>query len=260
MNNGPILKIEEVSLSFGGVQALKKVSMEVREDEIVAIIGPNGAGKTSLLNCISGFYRPQSGKIYFEGQDFSQLSTDMRAKLGVGRTFQNIELFLGLTVVDNLMAARHVKYRSNFLSNAVFFGPTQKEEIKHRKTVEEIIDFLKLEKVRKQVTANLSYGQKKRIELGRALAMEPGILLLDEPTAGMNTEEKEDMARFILDISDLNKIPIVLVEHDMGIVMDIADRIAVLDFGSKIAEGIPDEIKLNPKVIEAYLGNFEGRK
>jgi len=224
---------------------------------VLAIIGPNGAGKTSILNCINGFYRPQRGEIIFEDQRIRHLPPHQIARLGIGRTFQNIELFTGLSVLDNLMAARHIHLKRGALAGAFYFGPARREEIRHREVVEDIIDLLEMEPVRKKLVGLLPYGLRKRVELGRALALEPKILLLDEPMAGMNLEEKEDMARFIIDIYELEKIPIVLVEHDMEVVMDIAERLVVLDFGQKIAEGSPEEIKQNPLVIKAYLGEEE---
>jgi branched-chain amino acid transport system ATP-binding protein len=251
------LSIDNIELKFGGVQALSCVSLEVREGEILGIIGPNGAGKTCILNCINRFYRPQKGDIYFEGERITHLPPYKIAKLGIARTFQNIELYTGLSALDNLMAARHIHMRHGALAAALHFGLTRREEIRHRKAVEKIIDLLELEEIRKKVVGSLPYGQRKRVDLGRALVMEPKLLLLDEPMAGMNVEEKEDMARFILDIFELRKIPIVLVEHDMGVVMDIVNRVVALDFGEKIAEGTPLEIKNNPAVIKAYLGKDE---
>lgn len=266
-NNNVKIKIENLSLSFGGVEALKGISIDVRDNEILAIIGPNGAGKTCVLNCINGFYKPQKGEIYFEGKKVTRMRPDKVARLGLARTFQNIELYSGLSTLDNIMAARHVLMKQNFLSSALYFGWAHKEEIRHRKTVEDIIDFLEIEPIRKKVVGTLSYGMRKRVELGRALALEPKVLLLDEPMAGMNLEEKEDIARFIIDIFEgqgatypdtpvlSNGVScIVLIEHDMGVVMDIADRIVVLDFGRKIAEGTSAEVRTNPQVISAYLG------
>ncbi len=250
----PILKCEDINLKFWGVTALVDITFEITKGEILSIIGPNGAGKTCIINTITGFYRPWKGKVYFEGEEITGLPPHKVCMLGVARTFQNIELFTGLSVLDNLLAARHIYVKPNLLSCAIYYGLAQKEEIKERKIVEDIIDFLEMEAIRKQEVKILPYGQRKRVELGRALALEPKIILLDEPTAGMNLEEKEDMVRFILDINEEKGTTIVLVEHDMDIVMDISDRIIVFDFGNKIAEGIPDEIKKNGRVIKAYLG------
>ncbi len=250
----PKLHVNDISLFFGGIKALQGVDFSVGEGVIHAGIGPNGAGKTSLINCINGFYRPQKGKIILDGKDVSGLPPYKRAVLGISRTFQNIALYTNATALDNLMAARHIHMKSNMLTGALFRGPAEREEIEHRRRVEEIIDFLEMERIRKTIVGTLSYGLRKRVELGRALALEPSLLLLDEPMAGMNVEEKEDMARFILDIHERQNMTIMLIEHDMGLVMDISHRITALDFGLMIAEGTPEEIRQNEKVIQAYLG------
>lgn len=248
------ISLEDVTLDFGDLRALDKVSLDIYEDELIAIIGPNGAGKTCLLNCINGFYRPQKGSIKFNGHDIGHLPVHERSRLGIARTFQNIELFNGLSTLENLLAARHIHFKSGILKTSLFFGWARKEEALHREIVETIIDFLEIKPIRKKIVGSLPYGLRKRVELGRALAIEPKILLLDETMTGMNIEEKEDMARFIIDIHEERKIPIVLIEHDMGLVMDIAERIVVLDFGKKISEGKVEDIINNEKVIKAYLG------
>ena len=254
-NDNAILKCENLTLTFGGVTALNDFSFEMKRDEILGIIGPNGAGKSCVLNCINGFYHPQKGDIYFDGKRITDVKSHKIAELGVARTFQQIELYAGMTVLDNLMAARHIKMRSNFLMESIFFGPARNEEIRHRNIVEDIIDLLEMESIRKKILGTLPYGQIKKVELGRALALEPKVLLLDEPMAGMNVEEKEDMARYFLDVFEQSHIPIFLVEHDMEVIMDIVDRLIAIEFGCKIAEGSPDEIISNPKVIDAYLGS-----
>lgn len=251
------LHVDRISLRFGGIKALQEVEFRVSSGEIFAVIGPNGAGKTSLINSINGFYTPQTGRILFDGRDISHMPPYKRASLGISRTFQNIALYTNATVLDNLMAARHIHMQSNMLTGALFWGPAQREEIAHRRQVEEIIDFLEMENIRKSIVGALSYGLRKRVELGRALALAPTLLLLDEPMAGMNVEEKEDMARFILDIHERQGTTILLIEHDIGLVMDISHRIAVIDFGVKIGEGAPDEISRNEAVITAYLGEEE---
>jgi len=250
----PELMLDNIHLSFGDLKAIDDVSVRVEKNEILSIIGPNGAGKTCLLNCISGYYRPQRGVISFNGQELGHLPIYKRTKLGIGRTFQNVELFNGLTALDNVLAARHLHYNTGVLRTSLYFGKAQREEIRNREIVEEILDFLEIKPVRKKIVGSLPYGMRKRIELGRALAIEPKILLLDEPMSGMNVEEKEDMARFVIDIFEERKIPIILIEHDMGVVMDISDRVIVLDFGKKIDEGLPEEIMHSEKVINAYLG------
>ncbi len=249
-----ILDLQGISLAFGGVKALTNISFNVREHEIRAIIGPNGAGKSSMLNVINGVYHPQEGTITYRGQRRKEMNTYAAAKSGIARTFQNIALFKGMSVLDNIMTGRNLKMRSNFLMQALYWGPAQKEEIEHRQKVEEIIDFLEIQHIRKTPVGRLSYGLQKRVELGRALAAEPEILLLDEPMAGMNVEEKQDMSRFILDVNDQLGTTIVLIEHDMGVVMDISDRVVVLDYGKKIGDGTPAEVLANQEVINAYLG------
>ncbi len=253
-----LVEIREVSKAFGGVQAVTRVSLDVTKGDIVSVIGPNGAGKTTVLNMVSGFYHPDTGRISLEGRDITDLAPSKIAELGVARTFQNIALFRGMTVLDNLMLGRHVHMKSGVLSSFVYWGLAQKEEVRHRKRVEDIIDFLKIQDLRRRPTGSLAYGLQKRVELGRALALDPRVLLLDEPMGGMNQEEKEDMARFILDVNEEWGTTIILIEHDMGVVMDISDRVAVLDMGQKIAEGTPDEVRANPSVIKAYLGDTKG--
>jgi branched-chain amino acid transport system ATP-binding protein len=249
-----LLEIREVSKAFGGVQAVSKVSLDVAKGALMSVIGPNGAGKTSLLNMISGFYHPDRGQILLEGADVTHASPSRIAELGVARTFQNIALFRGMTVLDNLMLGRHVHMKTGVLSAFAYWGLAQKEEVTHRKRVEDIIDFLRIQDLRRRPCGSLAYGLQKRVELGRALALDPKVLLLDEPMGGCNHEEKEDMARFILDVNEEWGTTIILIEHDMGVVMDISDRVAVLDMGQKIAEGTPDEVRANPQVIKAYLG------
>ena len=246
------LEIAHVSLRFGGVYALQDVSVEIGAGELVAIIGPNGAGKTSLVNCISGVYRPFSGSVSFEGRDITRLAPAARTRLGLARTFQNIALFKGMTVLDNLLIGRHFRQKTGLLAGGFFYGPGQKEEIAQRRVVEEIIDFLEIEHIRKKVVHTLPYGLQKRVELARALALEPK--LLDEPMAGMNNEEKEDMARFILDVNEEKGTSILMIEHDMGVVMGLSHRIYVLNFGKKIAEGAPEQVRGNSEVQLAYLG------
>jgi branched-chain amino acid transport system ATP-binding protein len=250
-----LIEVDHITLRFGGVTAISDVSFEVQPEELFAIIGPNGAGKTSIFNTISQVYRPQEGEIRFEGESIMGQRPDKVANLGIARTFQNIELFPQMTVIDNLLTGRHIRMKSTVFDGALWWGRAKREEIENRRKVEDIIDFLEIEQWRKHPVALLPYGFQKRVELGRALAMEPKLLLLDEPVAGMNLEETEDMARFILDIKRELNIPMIMVEHDMGLVMDIADRVMVLDFGQRIALGTPDEVQKNPDVIAAYLGS-----
>jgi len=249
-----ILDVQNISLRFGGVKALSDISFDVREHEIRAIIGPNGAGKSSMLNCINGVYTPQEGSITFRGQTFKHMNSRQVAEMGVARTFQNLALFKGMSVIDNLMTGRNLRIKSNLLLQALRWGPAEREESEHREKVERIIDFLEIQAHRKTPVGQLPYGLQKRVDLGRALAMEPQVLLLDEPMAGMNVEEKQDMCRFVLDVNDEFGTTIVLIEHDMSVVMDISDRVVVLDYGKKIGDGSPGEVRANPDVISAYLG------
>ena len=251
------LEVKDITLRFGGVTAIKGVGFKVEQGTIHAIIGPNGAGKTSMLNCISGVYRPQEGRITLDGKDITTLSPYARTGLGLARTFQNIALFKGMTVLDNLLIGRHTHQKAGLLAGGIYYGSGQKEEVIHREYVEDIIDFLEIEPIRKKTVGTLAYGLQKRVELARALALEPKILLLDEPMAGMNAEEKEDMARFVLDINDDRGTTIVMIEHDMGVVMDISNRMVVLNFGQKIADGAPDEVQRDSQVQKAYLGQDE---
>jgi branched-chain amino acid transport system ATP-binding protein len=248
------LKIENLTLGFGNLIALQNVNLELRKGEILGVIGPNGAGKTCLLNCASGFYKPQKGRIFFKGRNLLKIPTHTISRLGISRTFQNVELYTGLSSLDNLLAARHNRIQYGLLASLFHFGRSAREEVKHRRAIEDIIKLLEIEDIRDHIVGSLPYGLRKRVELGRALVQEPELLLLDEPMAGMNVEEKEDMARFILDINELKGTSVMLIEHDMGVVMDITQRIVVLDFGNKIAEGMPEEIRENPAVINAYLG------
>ena len=249
-----LLDVRNVTLHFRGVTALADVSFSVDPGTIHAIIGPNGAGKTSMLNCVSGVYRPQRGKISYQGEEITALPSSARTRLGIARTFQNIALFKGMTVLDNLLIGRHTHQLAGVLAGGVFWGPGQREEIAHREVVEDIIDFLEIQHIRKKVVHTLSYGLQKRVELARALALEPKLLLLDEPMAGMNAEEKEDMARFVVDVNEERGTTIIMIEHDMGVVMDLSNRVTVLNFGERIADGVPDEVRAAPEVQRAYLG------
>ncbi len=249
-----ILSVENVSLAFGGVKAITDISFDVREHEVRAIIGPNGAGKSSMLNVINGVYHPQHGRITLKGRTFTDMHPHRAASMGIARTFQNIALFKGMSVLDNIMTGRNLKMKTNFLQQALWVGPARREETEQRRAVEQIIDFLEIQHIRKTPVGRLPYGLQKRVELGRALAAEPELLLLDEPMAGMNVEEKQDMCRFILDVNDHYGTTIVLIEHDMGVVMDISDRVVVLDYGKKIGDGTPDQVRANQAVIDAYLG------
>ncbi len=257
-DNEVILEIQDISLSFGGVKALIGVSTEVRRGEIFALIGPNGAGKTCILNCVSRFYSPQHGKIIYKGEDISGVRTHSIAARGIARTFQNIELFKGMTVLDNIKLGRHSFLKAGLLSDALYYGRSMREELALRQEIEErIIDLLEIEAIRKKIVGTLPYGLQKRVELARSLAMRPDLLLLDEPMAGMNLEETEDMTRFILNVHQMWNVTVMLVEHDMGVVMDISDRVCVLEFGRKIAEGKPEDIQEHPQVVRAYLGEDE---
>ncbi len=253
-----LLSVDNISLSFGGVQALKNISFSVLEGQILAIIGPNGAGKSSMLNVINGFYHPQQGAITYQGRTRAQMKPHHAARQGIARTFQNIALFRGMSTLDNIMTGRNTKMCKNLFWQALHVGPARNEELAHRKVVENIIDFLEIEHIRKTPVGRLPYGLQKRVELGRALAAEPTLLLLDEPMAGMNVEEKEDMSRFILDVNDQFGTTIVLIEHDMGVVMDISDHVVVLDYGRKLADGSPDQVRADQQVIDAYLGVAHG--
>lgn len=252
--NGYLMQAHDITLSFDGIDALQDVNVNVGHSEILAIIGPNGAGKTCLLNCLNGFYHPQRGQIFLGDREITSLKPYQRAKLGIGRTFQGVQLFPGLSVIDNLLTGRHIHMKTNALQGFFYRRWTHREEMRNRRKVEEIIDFLEIKHIRHKIVGSLSYGLRKRVDVGRALAMDPLILIMDEPMAGMNLEEKEDLARFAIDIREAKDIPIVIVEHDMQVVMDIADRIYVLNWGNLIGEGKPEEIKKNPEVIEAYLG------
>jgi branched-chain amino acid transport system ATP-binding protein len=249
------LKIVDLTLRFGGITALNKIELEVHTGELVAVIGPNGAGKTSLLNCITGYYRPQEGQIFFNGEDVTRFSTHHLTKIGIGRTYQNIELFPGMTVLSNMLLARHVHCNYSVGRASLFSKGVRNEEVRHREILEELIDFLEMQSIRNQLVGSLPYGMRKRVELGRALALEPKLLILDEPFAGMTLEEKEDMARFLMELNEAWDQTMILVEHDMSVVMSISERVAVLDFGVKLAEGSPDFVQNHPQVIKAYLGD-----
>lgn len=249
-----LLQIEGITLSFGGVQALSDVSIDIKAGQITSLIGPNGAGKSSFLNCISRFYHPQAGRIYFDGHDITRLPSYRIAELGIGRTFQGVQLYGGLSVQDNIMAGRHIRMKTGILGSALYFGPSRAEDIRHRAVVEEIIDFMEIKPIRKALVGALPFGMKKKVDMARALALEPKILLLDEPLTGMSRDDKEDMARFIFDLLEERGVTVLVVEHDMGVVMEISDRVIVLDYGRKIAEGLPEEIRKNEQVIKAYLG------
>ena len=249
-----VLEVRNISLAFGGVKALTDISFDVREHEVRAIIGPNGAGKSSMLNCINGVYVPQQGTISFRGKTFDHMNSRQVAEMGVARTFQNLALFKGMSVLDNIMTGRNLRMKTNIFQQAIRWGAAEREETAHRESVERIIDFLEIQPYRKTPVGRLPYGLQKRVDLARALAMEPKVLLLDEPMAGMNVEEKQDMCRFVLDVNDEFGTTIVLIEHDMGVVMDISDRVVVLDYGKKIGDGTPDAVRANPDVIAAYLG------